>query len=123
MEAYQSFHHLFKGSYSAYEKPTMLNHARWMFALCFMDKGTRKAAKNYFRAFMSNPKAFFNSVHFQSIMTIQPIDFLENGELNMCDGCPDMTVWNDKLVWSCRMEEQYLYGQNVTVAPKQGDLL
>ena len=51
-------------------------------------------------------------------MIIQPADIYENGEINMCDGCPDMTVWNDKLVWSCRMEEQYRWGMNVRFVPK-----
>ncbi len=27
-----------------------------------------------------------------------------------CDGCPDMTLWNGELVWSCRMEELKHFG-------------
>jgi hypothetical protein len=38
----------------------------------------------------------------------------------MCDGCPDMTVWNNQLVWSCRMEEQMKWGQNVHIVPQNG---
>ena len=51
-------------------------------------------------------------------MIIQPADIHANGAVNMCDGCPDITVWNDKLVWSCRMEEQNRWGQNVRMVPK-----
>ena len=40
----------------------------------------------------------------QSIMFIQPVDFMQDGRQSMCDGCPDITVHEDKLVWSCRLE-------------------
>ena len=46
-------------------------------------------------------------------MIIQPVDITTEGIQSMCDGCPDMTVWNGKLVWSCRMEEQLKYGHNL----------
>jgi len=51
-------------------------------------------------------------------MIIQPVDILEDGRQNMCDGCPDITVWEGKLVWSCRMEEQFKYGLNLQTYPK-----
>ena len=51
-------------------------------------------------------------------MIIQPVDFLQDGRQNMCDGCPDITVWNGQLIWSCRMEEQLKYGYNVKTYPK-----
>jgi hypothetical protein len=28
----------------------------------------------------------------------------------MCDGCPDITVFNNELVWSCRLEELKNFG-------------
>jgi hypothetical protein len=40
--------------------------------------------------------------HLQSIVVIQPIDFLPDGPPTCADGCPDMTVHNGQLVWSCR---------------------
>jgi hypothetical protein len=54
----------------------------------------------------------------QSILIIQPIDLLEDGRDSMCDGCPDMTVHEGKLVWSCRLEEPRAFGQFVTAVPK-----
>ena len=51
-------------------------------------------------------------------MIIQPVDITEDGRQSMCDGCPDITVWDGKLVWSCRMEEQLKYGHNVKTYPK-----
>lgn len=120
MEIVQTVKHLFTGSYLAYSEPGLLKMGRLYFLFSCVDKGIRSIAKNYFRALLNNPRAFFSRVHFQSVMIIQPADFMENGDLNMCDGCPDITVWNDKLVWSCRMEEQNLWGDNVRpVARKQ----
>ena len=37
--------------------------------------------------------------------------------LSMCDGCPDITVYDDKLVWSCRMEELINFGDWVRAVP------
>ena len=54
-------------------------------------------------------------------MFIQPVDFTEKGEQNMCDGCPDITVHEDELVWSCRLEEQKQYGTWLTTVPKNGE--
>ena len=42
-----------------------------------------------------------------------PIDVLPDGRANMCDGCPDMTAWNGRLAWSCRLEECIQYGDFV----------
>ena len=55
----------------------------------------------------------------QSIVVIQPIDILADGRQNMCDGCPDITVHNGQLVWSCRLEECLNFGQFVRTVPKQ----
>lgn len=119
MEIVQTFKHLFTDSYLSYSTPGMHKKGRMYFPLAIFDKGIRGIIKNYFNSLRQNPIAFFSKLHFQSIMIIQPADVQENGEINMCDGCPDITVWNDKLVWSCRMEEQYRWGENVRFVPKK----
>jgi hypothetical protein len=48
--------------------------------------------KNYFKSLLTKPKAFFSKVRFQSIMIIQPADVLDDGRINMCDACPDITI-------------------------------
>lgn len=119
MEIVQTFKHLFTDSYLAYSKPSQ-NKLGWLyFLLSPIDKGIKQAAKNYFKSFADNPLAFFRKVHYQSVMIIQPADIHEDGRINMCDGCPDITVWNDELVWSCRMEEQMKWGQNIRMVPKE----
>ena len=118
MEIVQTIKHIFSGSYLAYASPKYQKRGRLYFLTAPFDKGIRNAAKNYFKSFTETPRAFFSRVHYQSILIIQPIDIMPNGDTNMCDGCPDITVWNDKLIWSCRMEEQLQWGSNLRPVPK-----
>jgi hypothetical protein len=99
----------------------MQRRGRLYFLLAPFDAGVRGVMKRYISALFRNPAAFFRRVHFQSVMIIQPADILETGAVNMCDGCPDITVWNDQLVWSCRMEEQMKWGQNVRMVPRRNN--
>ncbi len=119
MEIVQTMKHFFTGSYLSYAHPREVRRGRSFFWLFPFDKGIRNIMKNYFSAFRDNPKAFFKKLHYQSVMIIQPADMHEDGRVNMCDGCPDITVWGDELVWSCRMEEQMEWGQNVRMVPKE----
>ena len=119
MELVQIFKHFFTGSYLAYSEIKWLHRGRIYFIFSIFDKGIRNIAKNYFKSLLVDPKAFFSRVHHQAIMIIQPGDAYKDGTVNMCDGCPDMTVWNNKLVWSCRMEEQMRWGQNVRCVPEE----
>jgi MoaA/NifB/PqqE/SkfB family radical SAM enzyme len=114
MEIIQVFYHLIFSRYLAYSKPSDTGRGRLMLLLSLFDKKLRKTAANY----LKNPFNIFKKLHFQSVMIIQPVDFLEDGRQNMCDGCPDITVWNGKLVWSCRMEEQLHFGMNLKSYPK-----
>ncbi|RPI15911.1 MAG: radical SAM protein [Ignavibacteriae bacterium] len=114
MEVVQSFHHMFNGRYLAYSSPKMTRKGKSLLTLSLFDKKLRKA----FWKFYKNPLNIFKRLHYQSVMIIQPIDVLDDGRQNMCDGCPDITVWNGKLVWSCRMEEQLNFGYNLRTYPK-----
>ncbi|HLF14706.1 MAG TPA: radical SAM protein [Bacteroidota bacterium] len=120
MEIMQTMYHLGTGKYLAYEKPQMTRKGRSMMLLSPFDGGMREIAKNYTTSLLKNPGHVFEGLHYQSIMIIQPVDFLENGYQNMCDGCPDMTLWNGELVWSCRMEELKHFGGWVRTVPKDG---
>lgn len=118
MEIMQSMHHLWTGKYLAYERPNLTKRGRSMMLLSPMDRPTRKIVGSYLSSSLKNPFQSFKGLHYQSIMIIQPVDFLENGYQNMCDGCPDMTVWNGELVWSCRMEELKHFGCWVRTVPQ-----
>ena len=118
MELVQTVKHWFTGSYLAYANPKMNKRGLLYLLLSFIDKGLSKALGNYFKAFIRNPKAFYSRIYFQSVMIIQPVDILDNGSMNMCDGCPDITVHDNKLVWSCRMEELFKYKDWMRAVPK-----
>lgn len=114
MEIIQVFHHLLFDRYLAYSSPSLTSKGKSLLLLSAFDKKLRKAFFRYFR----NPINWFRKLHYQSVMIIQPVDFLQDGRQNMCDGCPDITVWNGQLVWSCRMEEQLKFGHNLKSYPK-----
>jgi hypothetical protein len=115
IETVQMFNHLFYDKYLAYAKPKDTRKGKFMLLMGAFDKKLRKT----FFKFYKNPLNIFKRLHYQSVMIIQPVDFLEDGRQNMCDGCPDITVWNGKLVWSCRMEEQLNFGHNLKTYPKE----
>ena len=117
MEIMQTMHHLGTGKYLAYEKPALTKKGRSMMLLSPLDRGVRSITGNYLRSLMTNPLRLFHGLHYQSVMIIQPVDFLEKGAQNMCDGCPDMTLWNGELVWSCRLEELKQFGCWVRTVP------
>jgi pyruvate-formate lyase-activating enzyme len=120
MELAQTSNHLRYGKYLAYTKPSVQSHAKAMLLLAPLDGGIRKIAGNYFRSIRKNPLNLFRRLHLQSVTIIQPADPFCDGAVSMCDGCPDITVWNDHLVWSCRLEEQMKFGCFVRAAPKGG---
>ena len=121
MEIIQAGHHVGTGRYLAYAAPKMTSMGRTMLLLSPFDRGVRTIAGRYLGSVLSNPRRAFRKLHLQSIMMIQPVDFLENGAQNMCDGCPDMTLWNGELVWSCRMEELKQFGGWVRTVPRSGE--
>ena len=116
MELAQVWHHLRTGRYMAYAPPKVSRRGRSMLWLWPFDSGVRRAL---FRALRS-PSLLFRRLHLQSIMIISPVEVLADGRQNMCDGCPDMTVWGGELAWSCRMEECIHFGQFVRTVPKGG---
>jgi len=118
MELAQTLNHLRKGTYLAYTKPSVQRNAKSMLLLAPIDQGLRGVAGKYFRAILRNPLNLFRRLHLQSVTIIQPADILCDGSMSMCDGCPDITVWNDELVWSCRLEEQIKFGCFVRAVPK-----
>ncbi len=114
IEIVQTFNHILYNRYLAYATPKTAGMGRSLLLLGFFDKRLRTAAAKY----LKNPFNIFRKLYHQTVMVIQPVDFLYDGRQNMCDGCPDITVWNGELVWSCRMEEQLNFGMNVKTYPK-----
>jgi organic radical activating enzyme len=120
-ELVMGLYHLKSGRYLSYVSPNESRHGRRAMALFApFDPHTRKAFGRWFRAGLRNPARWFERSHLQTIMFIQPVDFDEKGVQSMCDGCPDITVHDGKLVWSCRMEELESFGTFLTTVPDHG---
>lgn len=118
MELTQTAHHLWTGRYLAYTSPRMLSKGKAMLALAPLDPSLRGIARRWLSACLRRPSRLTEPLRFQSVMIIQPADIYADGRQNMCDGCPDMTVWNGRLVWSCRLEEPERFGDFVQIVPK-----
>lgn len=120
MEAAQVAYHLWTGRYMSYSAPESLTVGRRVLAAAWpFDAGVRRATGAWLRSMVRHPIDALRKQHLQSIVIIQPIDILEDGTQNMCDGCPDMTVHEGKLVWSCRLEEPRAFGAFVNAVPKK----
>lgn len=115
MEIVQAGHHLRFGTYMAYT--SLSKFPKLAFLLGLFDDGVRKTHANYWKAIRRDPMRFFKPVYTQSIGIIQAPDILVDGRQDMCDSCPDMTVWNGDLVHSCRMDEWRLYGTYMVAQP------
>lgn len=115
LEMVMSFHHFFKGTYLSYTSPSFNKMGRSALLLLWpFEKSLRRILLN----FLKNPLRIFSKSYLQTIMFIQPVDFTEKGEQNMCDGCPDITVYKNDLIWSCRMEEQKQYYTWLRTVPR-----
>ena len=119
MEYLQIGHHLFKGTWLSYSTPKLLQRGRSTTAIfSLLDKGMRKIGKRYLGAMGNHELSIKDKMHMQTFTIIQPVDLLPDGRANMCDGCPDMTVHDGKLYWSCRLEEIKSYGCFMHAVPK-----
>ncbi len=119
MEFLQSSHHLLTGRYVAYSSPSTLKRGKLVaLGAALFDKGARVAVANLARDLIREPRRLAAHQYVQGIGIIQPVDMMADGETNMCDGCPDMTVHKGELVWSCRLEERLRYGCFLSAAPK-----
>lgn len=119
MELTQAGYHAISGRYLSYAPNWTLSTGRTVMSTALFDPGVRRAARSWLKGVAKDPRHLLETQHLQSVLVIQPIDVLEDGRANMCDGCPDMTVHEGKLVWSCRLEEQRCYGQWVTAIPRK----
>jgi hypothetical protein len=119
MELVQTFTHLFTGTYLAYAKPKSIARGKLASFLGGMvDKKMRSIFVSILGRMFSNPLNLFRPAYLQSFMIIQPVNFEMDGRQDMCDSCPDITVHDGKLVWSCRLEEMNDHGVFLTSVPK-----
>jgi organic radical activating enzyme len=120
MELAQTGHHFFKGTYLAYLSDTSVGLKVFLLASC--DKTLRRAFRNWLKDVARHPKRLFEKICIQSVGIIQAPDLLPDGRADMCDSCPDMTIFDGKLVNSCRMDEYRLFGGMVSVMERSKSL-
>ncbi len=119
LEMVMTAHHFLTGKYLSHLPPRPRGVRAAILALWPFDRGLRRAAGRMLASLVRRPSGLFGRAYFQTVMFIQPVDFLPGGEQNMCDGCPDITIWEDKLVWSCRLGELVRFGTFLTSRPRE----
>ncbi|MBI2942057.1 MAG: radical SAM protein [Chloroflexi bacterium] len=108
----QAMHHFLYGTYFVYRKDLQLGKKALLLSL--FDPAMRPVLGWYLR----NPlRLLLEPVHGVSIGIIQAPDLLEDGRVDHCDSCPDMTYFEGKLVHSCRLDEYRKFGGLLTIAP------
>ena len=118
MELVQAGHHLVRGTYLAYA--SRLKAAPLVFLLSPWDPCVRSAAKGWLADVVRHPRRLLSKIRVQTIGIIQAPDVQPNGQADMCDSCPDMTVWQGNLINSCRMDEYRLFGGLLSVQDRTG---
>lgn len=120
MELLQTTTHMFTGTYLAYAKPKSVALGKIAsFLGGIIDKRMRSIFLHILDRILAKPSNLFRPAYLQSIMIIQPVNFEMDGRQDMCDSCPDITVHEGKLVWSCRLEEMNNYGTFLQAVPKK----
>lgn len=92
--------------------------AKAMFLFGLFDREVRRAFRNYVRAAVRNPAFLFRRVHAQSIILLQPVDVLPSGEMDLCDGCPNKTYWQGRMISSCSLESYLKHGAPLVALPR-----
>ena len=119
MEIAQHLSHLVSGTYLAYPSPASTARGKLAaFMAGIIDKPMRRSFINILRRTITRPKNLLRRAHFQSITIVQPVNLGADGCNDMCDGCPDMTLHEGRLVWSCRLEELNKFGAFTEAMPR-----
>lgn len=111
VEWIQSLYHLFTGSYMVYAKKRI---GKKIFFMSLFDKSVRKAFIKFMKYAILNPARFFYPLNSFGIGIVQAPDMLPDGRIEMCDDCPDMCIYEGKLVNSCRLDEHRKFGGLLT---------
>ncbi|NPV55344.1 MAG: radical SAM protein [Anaerolineae bacterium] len=116
MEFAQIGHHLQKGRYLAYMTSGKIG--RKIFWMSHWDDTIRQARRNRRKDVVRHPARLFDDIFIQSVGIIQAPDIMPDGRADMCDSCPDITIYDGKFVNSCRMDEYRLFGGFVSMVEK-----
>ncbi len=112
MELSQVYYHWAHGTYLTYARNNKLGFGSVLLGL--VDPEVRAAFKARLGDVLRHPGRLFQPIYLQSIGIIQAPDIMPDGRADMCDSCPDMTVYEGNLINSCRMDEWRLFGSFLT---------
>ena len=118
MEIMQNAYHMWNGCYLSYARPRLSRKGRSLLWLGLVDPELRRTTITYLRAMVRHPMRLFEPLCVQTISLLQPLDILANGEQDNCDGCPNGTVWRDRIVPACQLDNYMKFGGPVSMAPK-----
>ncbi len=119
IEIFQNGYHFFNGRFLSFLKPSFYARAKLLFLFGVVDREIRKTIISFLIALGKNPFGLFKKVSIQSILILQPQDVLPSGKQDLCDGCPNKTIHNGRLVSMCRTEEFISFGDMVTLKKKE----
>lgn len=120
-ELLQTAHHLVKGRYLSMTRAEVSRKAKAMLFLFWpFDRDVRRALGRFLKASAGDPSLLFRRVHAQNIILLQPLDILPTGEMDLCDGCPNKTYWEGRIISSCILESYLKFGAPVIAMPRGG---
>ncbi len=117
-EILQSASHLTRGRFLGFTTRSVNRWCSLLLALAPIDPALRAAAVRISGRLLRRPWRVLQPLQLQNLVVMQPHDLLENGEQDECDGCPNKTYWNGRLVSECRKEDYLLYGRPISAVPK-----
>jgi len=117
IELIQNGHHALRRRFLAFAPPRANRTGRAALLLSLIDPAMRRTTRRFAAGVLRRPKNALRRLHVQTISVVQPIDVLESGECDTCDGCPNATFWNERLVPACRAEEYRMFGGPMRLVP------
>jgi hypothetical protein len=120
MELVQVAHHWLRGRYLAFPRPSLNRKAVFLFLFAAFDREVRRALGTYLRALLRDPRILGRRIYTQAINIEQAFDILPDGEQDHCDGCPNKTLWQDRLVSACVLDEYLKFGTQAVIVPRGG---
>jgi hypothetical protein len=111
LEFSQTMYHLLKGRYNLGLRKA--DAGLRIFFLSLLDPEIRRSFSGFLKTGIRNPLRFFSRIYIQTIQIQQPKEIL-NGESNLCDGCLNQMVYQNKIINSCRLDEYRMFGGELT---------
>jgi hypothetical protein len=118
LELAQVTHHLVKGRYFFFT--AVPRHPASFLALGLLDRAFRPALRHGLGDALRRPLRAPEPVYTQGIAILRPPEFVEGGIGVVCEGCPDVTVFDGRFVRSCRLDELRHFGSFVSMHRRSG---